>query len=185
MTLLVEPVSLMATHWRFKERESGCGVSTRRRAASYAAARTVRNIVVVRRQQRTSTHSLPGVRLAARQLASTHMAGQLRPVQPAAPTSANGLCARAWRWIGPNTPKADMMALSATPNTAAAESGRAATSSRGSIAPASVQAESPPTVRTTQMLILDGTPMRSANAQCDGRFPQSRRWLWRGLGDSR
>jgi len=104
----------------------------------------------------TSTRSLPGVRLAARRSASTHMAGQLRSVQPAAPISANGLCARAWRWIGPNTPKADMMALSATPNTPAAESGRAATSSRGSIEPASAQAESPPTVRTTQTPILDG-----------------------------
>ena len=155
MILLVKPVSLMATHWRFMEGAFGSGVSMRRRAASCAAAKTVCNIVVGRNQQTTWTHSLPGVRLAARPLASTHMAGRLRPVRSAAPISANGLCARAWRWIGPNTPKADMMALSATPNTPAAESGRAATSSRGSIEPASAQTEGPPTGRTTRMPILD------------------------------
>jgi hypothetical protein len=65
MILLVKPVSLMATHWRFMEGAFGSGVSMRRRAASYAAAKTVRNIDVVRRQQTNSTHSLPGVRLTA------------------------------------------------------------------------------------------------------------------------
>ena len=55
----------------------------------------------------------------------------------------------------PQYSKADMTALSATPNTPAAESGRAATSRRGSIEPASAQAESPPTVRMTQMPILE------------------------------
>ena len=185
MTLLVKPVSLMATHWKFMEAASGFGVSTRQKAASYAAAKTVCNIVVGRKQQTTWTHSLPGVRLAARPLASTHMAGRLRSVRSAGPISANGLCARAWRWIGPNTPKADMMVLSATPNTPAAEFGRAATSSRGSIEHASAQAESPPTVQTTQMPILD-EPQCGASIHNDGSLsPQSRRWFWRGLGDSR
>src|SRR5438093_12028866 len=70
--------------------------------------------------------------------------------------------------LAPNTPKADMTALSATPNTAAAESGRAATSNRGSIEPASAQAESPPTVQTTQMPILD-------ELQC-GALIHNERW---------
>jgi endonuclease YncB( thermonuclease family) len=45
------------------------------------------------------------------------------------------------------------------------------------IAPASARAESPPTVRTTQMPILDGTVMLSVNPQRgNGRSPQSSRW---------
>ena len=90
MILLVKSVSLMATHWRFMEGAFGSGVSMRRRAASCAAAKTVRNIDVVRRRQTTSTHSLPGVRLTARSFAPTHMHGQLRSVRLAAPISANG-----------------------------------------------------------------------------------------------
>jgi endonuclease YncB( thermonuclease family) len=66
MILLVKPASLMVTHWKFMEAAFGSGVSMRRRAASYAGARTVRNIVVARRRQRNLTHSLPGVRLTAR-----------------------------------------------------------------------------------------------------------------------
>ncbi|MEH2535090.1 vacuolar-type H+-ATPase catalytic subunit A/Vma1 [Bradyrhizobium sp. AZCC 1588] len=44
----------------------GSGVSMRRRAASYAAASIVRNIVVAERQQPNLTHSLADVWLAAR-----------------------------------------------------------------------------------------------------------------------
>src|ERR1700720_3874367 len=71
-------------------------------------------------------------------------------VRSAAPILVNGLCATALHWIGPNTRRADMMALSATPTAPAEESGRAATSSRGSIAPASARAKSRPPVRTMQ-----------------------------------
>src|SRR5262249_5834171 len=74
--------------------------------------------------------------------ASTNMAARLRPVRSAAPISANGLCARAWRWIGLNTRRADMAKLSVMPSAPAGESGRVATSSLGFIAPASVRMES-------------------------------------------
>ena len=96
MTLLVKPVSLMATHWKFMESASGSGVSTRRRAASCAAAKTVCNIVVGRKQQTTSTHSLPGVRLAARPLAPTRMAERSRPVRLVAPISVRKGLALDW-----------------------------------------------------------------------------------------
>src|SRR5882762_7580667 len=91
---------------------------------------------------------------------STHMAARLRPVRSAAPILVNGLCATALHWIGPNTRRADMMALSATPNAPAEVSGRAATSSRGSIAPASARAESNPPVRTMQTHIPEQAVMR-------------------------
>jgi hypothetical protein len=81
-------------------------------------------------------------------------------VRSAAPILVNGLCATALHWIGPNTRRADMMALSATPNAPAEESGRAATSSRGSIAPASARAESRPPVRTMQTPIPEQAMMR-------------------------
>jgi endonuclease YncB( thermonuclease family) len=50
----------------------------------------------------------------------------------------------AWRWIGANTRTVDMMAPGTTPNVPAGKSGRAAMSSRGSIAPASARTESRP-----------------------------------------
>lgn len=56
------------------------GASTRRRAANCAAARTVCNIAVARRQQTTSTASSLVVRLIACRAASTHMAARLQPV---------------------------------------------------------------------------------------------------------
>ncbi len=91
--------------------------------------------------------------------ASTHMAAPLRPVLSTAPISANGSCAMALLWIGFNTRKADTPGLSEMPSVPGEVSGRAATSSRGCIVPASAPAESPPTVRTTQMPILDGSSM--------------------------
>jgi hypothetical protein len=94
----------------------GTRIRPRRKAASYAAARTVCNIVVARRQRTTLTHSLPGVRSTAHPSTSIHMAGRLRPVRLVAPISAHGLFAEASRWIGLNTRKADMVALSVTPN---------------------------------------------------------------------
>ena len=155
MILLGKQASLTATRWKFMETVSGSGVSTRRKAVSYAAARTVCNIVVARRQQMTSTPSLPGVRLTARHLASIHMAGRSRPVRLMAPISANGLYAGAWRWIGLNTPKVDTAGLSRTPNAPVEESGGAVMSSHGCIAPVSGRTASRPPARMTQTPIPD------------------------------
>jgi len=67
----------------------------------------------------------------------------------------DGLCRAALRWIGPNTQKVDMPGLSRRPSVVPAESGRAAMSSRGSIAPVSARTESPPAALTTQTPIRD------------------------------
>ncbi|MGY4314985.1 hypothetical protein ACVWW1_004312 [Bradyrhizobium sp. JR3.5] len=72
--------------------------------------------------------------------------------------SANGLYAMALRWIGLNTLRVGITKLSARPNAPARDSGRAASSSRGSIVHASAQVESRPPVRTMQMPILDTIP---------------------------
>ena len=84
------------------------------------------------------------------------------PVQSAVLISANGLCATALRWIGLNTRRADMTELSVTPSAPAGESGRAAMSSRGSIAPASARMENHPTVRMMQTPILNQHSRRIA-----------------------
>ncbi|MGY4298802.1 endonuclease YncB(thermonuclease family) [Bradyrhizobium sp. i1.4.4] len=65
------------------------------------------------------------------------------------------LCATALRWIGLNTRRANIAKLSARLSAPARDSGRAATSSHGSIVHASAQAESRPPVRTMQMPILE------------------------------
>jgi hypothetical protein len=142
---------------------SGSGVSTRRRAANCAAARTVCNIAAARRLQTTSIPSSLVVRLTACRSTSTHMAARSQPVRLAAPISANGSFATALRWIGCNTRKADMTPFSAMPNAPAAESGKGATSSRGFIAPASARAESQPRVRMTPVLIRDRSSRRHAH----------------------
>jgi hypothetical protein len=97
-------------------------------------------------------------------LSPTPMAGRLRPARSAAPISANGLCARAWRWICPNTRRVDTTALSATPNAQAWESGKAATSSRGSTAPVSERTESQPRVQMTPTLIRDLSSRRTRSS---------------------
>jgi endonuclease YncB( thermonuclease family) len=90
-----------------------------------------------------------------------------RPVRSMARTSANGSCGAAWRWTGLNTRKAGMARRSRTPSTPVEESGRAVTSSRGSIALASARTESRLPVRMTQTLIPDWQmtrePSRSRN----------------------
>jgi hypothetical protein len=60
MILLVKPAPLMATRWKFMEHTSACGASTRRRADSYAVARTALNIAVAPRRQTTSALTLRG-----------------------------------------------------------------------------------------------------------------------------
>jgi hypothetical protein len=177
--LSARPALLTATRWKFMEHTSDYRASTRRRAASYAVARTALNIAVAPRRQTTSALTLRGAPSTVSRSASTRMAAPLRPVQSTAPISANGSCAMALLWIGFNTRKADITGLSAMPSVPVEVSGRAATSSRGSIVPASARAESPPTVRTTtQVPILDGTNnARRQSTTCDGRFPQSCRWL--------
>jgi hypothetical protein len=65
MISLVKPASLMATRWKFMGSASGSGVSTRRKAVSYAAVMTVCNIVVARRQQ-TTLRLYPSERKASR-----------------------------------------------------------------------------------------------------------------------
>jgi len=156
MILSAKPALLMATGWKFMGSASGSGVSTRRKAASYAAAMTACNIVVVRRQQTTLTRSSPGVRLINCSPLSLDPYGRtVATCSVVPPTSVNGLYARAWRWIGLNTRKADTLALRATLNEMVGESGRAVMSSHGCIAPASVRMESRPPVRMTQTPILD------------------------------
>src|SRR5207248_10392050 len=75
--------------------------------------------------------------------------------------------------------------LSAMLSAPAKASGRAATSSRGSIVHASAQVESRPPVRTMQMSILDAIPAKRQSTTCVGQLPPLGRWLWRGLADSR
>jgi len=108
----------------------------------------------------------------ARRLTSTHMAGRSRPVRSAVQFSANGLFARGSRWIGPNTRKADTIMLSAMPSAPAGESGKAATSSRGSIALASARMGSRPVARMMQTRIPDlyTQPSRSVLLASLGRL---------------
>ena len=73
-------------------------------------------------------------------------------------------------WL--NTRKADMVVLSATRNVRASESGKAATSSRGSIAPASVRMESRLPVRMTPTRIPEALCACSFCAEFRGRTSQ-------------
>src|ERR1700753_1402480 len=91
------------------------------------------------------------------------MVGRSRPVRSVAPILANGLFAGAWVWTGLNIRKADMRLLSAMPSARAKESGRAATSNRGSIAPVSARAGGRRAAQTTQELTPDGLRRKSRN----------------------
>jgi hypothetical protein len=144
-----------AIRLKYMERTSGFGVSMLRRAVSSAAAKTACNIVAARRPRTILMLSSPGAPSTAYRLASTSMAARSQPVRSVAQTSANGLCRAALRWIGPNTQKVDMPGLSRRPSVVPAEFGRAAMSSRGSIAPVSARTESPPAALTTQTPIRD------------------------------
>lgn len=77
------------------EHVSDYGASTRRRAASYAVARTALNIAVAPRRQMTSAPTLPGAPSTVSHSTSTDMAAPLRLVRSTAPISANGLCTMA------------------------------------------------------------------------------------------
>jgi hypothetical protein len=103
----VKPTLLTATRWKFMEHTSDYRTSTRRRAASYAVARTVHSTAVARRQRTISTLTLPDAPSTVSRSASTHLAAPLRLVLSMAPISANGSCAMALHWIGFNTRKAD------------------------------------------------------------------------------
>ncbi|EHR00958.1 hypothetical protein Bra471DRAFT_01609 [Bradyrhizobium sp. WSM471] len=156
-----------------------------RKAASCAAAKTACNTVAVRRPQTTLTPSLPAVPSIVSRSASTRMAARWRPARLVVRTSANGLCTTVLRWIGLNIRRADIAKLSARLSAPARVSGRAVTWSHGSIVHASAQVESRPPVRMMQMPILDAIPARRQSTTCVGQSPHLRRWLWRGLGDSR
>ncbi|MGY4299896.1 hypothetical protein ACVWXN_007991 [Bradyrhizobium sp. i1.4.4] len=164
---------------------SDSGVSMHRRAASCVAAKTAYNIGVVRRPRTTLTPSLPAVPSIVFQSASTRMAARWRPARLVVRTSANVLCTTVLRWTGLNIRRADIAKLSARLSVPAKGSGRAATSSRGSIVHASAQAESRPPVRMMQMPILDAIPARRQSTRCIGLSPDLGQWLSRSWGDSR
>jgi len=149
------PALSTATRWKYMECASGFGVSMHLRALSCAAAKTAYNIVAVRRPRTTLMPSLPAVRSIVFRSASTRMDAPSRPARSQAGISLNGLYGAALRWIGLNTQRADIAKLSARLSVPARDSGREATSSRGSIVHAFGQVESRPPARMTQMPILD------------------------------
>lgn len=79
------------------------------------------------------TRSLGGAQRIVSRSGSTGMAARSRPIRSLAGISLNGSCAAVGRWIGLNTPRANITKFTARPSSPARDFGRAATSSHAEL----------------------------------------------------
>src|SRR6516164_1184962 len=137
-------------------RAFGFGASMPLKAPSFVVAMTAFNTDAARRQQTILTVSLPADLSAAHPFRWINTGAPWQPARLTALTLANGLSAMVSRSTGQTTREACTIKSNERPSMPGAACGRAATSRRGYIGPASGRAASRPDVRTTQTPILKG-----------------------------
>ena len=135
-------------------RAFGFGASMLPKAPSFVVAKTAFNTDAARRQQTILTVSLPADLSAAHPSRWINTGAPWQLARLIALTLANGLSATVSRSTGQITLEACTIRSNERPSMPGAACGRAATSRRGSIGPASGRAASRPDVRTTRTRIL-------------------------------
>ncbi|MBB4398821.1 hypothetical protein GGD62_007968 [Bradyrhizobium sp. ERR14] len=118
---------------KFTARAYGCPASMRRKARSFAEARTACNTDAVPKQRMNWIGSLTAVQLAASLLRWIDTVEPSPPARLGVSTLAIGWSAVALRWIGLSILRVNMATLKAMPSVWGAGYGRAAMSSHGGI----------------------------------------------------